>query len=107
MSFDLGVWVGAGPITADEAFRRYAAWSDGDAVPGEPSPETAAFYDELTSVFPDLTAENYGTSPWSEPLTVSEDFVLMNAVFPRAGEVCRAVLELARRHPLVLFDPEP
>ncbi|GAA4187797.1 hypothetical protein GCM10022252_22010 [Streptosporangium oxazolinicum] len=105
MSFVLGAWLGAEPITAQEALRRYLVWDEGDAVPGEPRPEVAAFYEELTAVFPDLTADNYGASPWSEPLTVSEDFVLMNAVFPRAGEVCRVVLEMARRHRLVLFEP--
>ncbi|GAA2878592.1 hypothetical protein GCM10010517_40660 [Streptosporangium fragile] len=105
MSFDLGVWLGPEPVTASEAFLRYAAWSDGRTEPGEPRPEVVAFYEELTSVFPDLTAENYGVSPWSVPLTVGEDFVLMNAVFPRADEVCRAVLELAQRHRLVLFEP--
>ncbi|WP_433364756.1 hypothetical protein [Streptosporangium sp. CA-115845] len=105
MSVELGVWLGAEPITAQEALRRYLVWSRSDAVPGEPRPETAAFYEELTSLFPDLTAENYAVSPWSAPLIVGEEFVLMDAVFPRAGEVCRVVLELARRHPLVLFEP--
>ncbi|WP_329084687.1 MULTISPECIES: hypothetical protein [unclassified Streptosporangium] len=105
MSFEIGAWLGTEPITAQEALRRYLAWGEGDAVPGEPRPEVVAFYEELTVVFPDLTADNYGASPWSEPLTVSEDFVLMNVVFPRAGEVCRVVLEMARRHRLVLFEP--
>ncbi|MEU4407442.1 MULTISPECIES: hypothetical protein [unclassified Streptosporangium] len=104
MSFDLGVWFGTEPITAREALLRYLAWDESGAAPGEPRPEVAAFYEELTALFPDLTAENYGTSPWSEPLTVGEDFVLMNAVFPRAGEVCRVVLEMAARHRLVLFE---
>ncbi|MER5644462.1 hypothetical protein [Streptosporangium sp. NPDC002524] len=105
MSFDLGVWFGAEPLTAREALHRYLVWDASGAAPGEPRPEVAAFYEELTALFPDLTAENYGASPWSEPLTVGEDFVLMSAVFPRAGEVCRAVLEMVRRHPLVLFEP--
>ncbi|MGC5015322.1 hypothetical protein ACLQ2R_31570 [Streptosporangium sp. DT93] len=105
MSFDLGVWLGAEPLSADEALRRYLVRSGSEVACGEPSPETAAFYEELTSVFPDLTAENYATSPWSEPLSVGEDFVLMSAVFPRAGEVCRTVLEMSWRHPLVIFEP--
>jgi hypothetical protein len=105
VSFDLGVWFGAEPITAQEALRRYLVWDASGAAPDEPRPEVAAFYEELTALFPDLTAENYGASPWSEPLTVGEEFVLMNAVFPRAGEVCRVVLEMVPRHRLVLFEP--
>ncbi|MEU8378398.1 hypothetical protein [Streptosporangium sp. NPDC048865] len=105
MSFDLGVWLGTEPVTAQEALRRYHARNENDAVPGESRPEVVAFYEELTAVFPDLTADNYGASPWSEPLTVGEDFVLMSAVFPRSGEVCRVVLEMAWRHQGVLFEP--
>ncbi|MEZ0075605.1 hypothetical protein [Planotetraspora sp. GP83] len=115
MSFELGVWWEAFPITEEEASLKYAAWCRGersrgdrrrgDGATAEPRFEVAAFYEELTSDFPDLTADNYGSSPWSTPLTVGADFVLMSMVFPRAGEVCRVVQELAVRHGLVCFDP--
>ncbi|WP_248961111.1 hypothetical protein [Sphaerisporangium perillae] len=72
-----------------------------------PAPEVLAFYDALTGDYPDLTDGDYQTSPWATPLTVGDDFVVMSIVFPRAGEICRAVLELAGRHNLVCFDPRP
>lgn len=106
MSFDLAVWFEDRPITALEAASRFLDWCEGDGEPGEPRPEVAAFLAELTARFPDLTADNYASSPWSAPLTVGEDVVLASAVFPRAAEVCRAVLELAGRHRLVVFDPQ-
>ncbi|WP_214411920.1 hypothetical protein [Sphaerisporangium fuscum] len=106
MSFDLGVWYADPPITSEEAARRYVSRPDDESEAAEPRAEVGAFYDALTRDLPDLTADNYETSPWSTPLTVGEDFVVMRVVFPRAAEVCRVVLPLVDEHGLVCFDPE-
>lgn len=106
MSFDLGVWCAESPITAEEATRKYISQRDGASEAAQPCPEVTAFYEALTRHLPDLTADNYESSPWSTPLTVGDEFVMMSVVFPRAGEVCRAVLDLAERHGLVCFDPQ-
>ncbi|MFI6294519.1 hypothetical protein ACIBEJ_23210 [Nonomuraea sp. NPDC050790] len=108
MSFDLAVWFEDEPITPLRATAKFLDWCE---APGEDSPpgaraEVAAFVDDLTARYPDLTADNYAGSPWAEPLTVAEDIVLASAVFPRAAEVCRTVFELAGRHGLVVFDPQ-
>ncbi|GII75716.1 hypothetical protein Sru01_06980 [Sphaerisporangium rufum] len=106
MSFEIGVWYADPPITAEEALRRYLAWCDAVPEATEPSAPVTAFYADLTRELPDLTAENYAASPWATPLTVGDDFVLMDAVFPRAAEACRVVLRLAGEHRMVCFDPQ-
>ncbi|MDH2424999.1 hypothetical protein [Sphaerisporangium sp. TRM90804] len=106
MSVDLGVWYARTPLTPEEAARKYVEWRAGAHPEAEPAPEVSAFYDALTRAYPDLPDADYETSPWATPLTVGDDFVVMSIVFPRAGEICRAVLELAERHGFVCFDPQ-
>ncbi|MBB5084182.1 hypothetical protein [Nonomuraea endophytica] len=109
MSFDLAVWFEDEPITPMRATAKFLDWCEEpseDHSSPDPRAEVAAFLDELTARYPDLTADNYAGSPWAEPLTVAEDIVLASAVFPRAAEVCRTVFELAGRHGLLVFDPQ-
>ncbi|MFI6498237.1 hypothetical protein [Nonomuraea typhae] len=107
MSFDLAVWFEDEPITPLRATAKFLDWCESTAEAVEaPRAEVAAFLDDLTARYPDLTADNYAASPWAEPLTVADGTVLASAVFPRAAEVCRTVLDLAERHGLIVFDPQ-
>ncbi|WP_214110900.1 hypothetical protein [Acrocarpospora catenulata] len=68
-------------------------------------PSVAAFHTELTTQYPDLTEDNYTSSPWAVPLLAGKHTVLMHIVFTRASEICHLVTSLADHHNLHYFDP--
>jgi hypothetical protein len=111
MSFDLGVWFEPEPITDQRAVERYQSLCDADADSATPThPRAAAFYRDLTELFPDLDAtadaETIERSPWTAGLSTTPASVIMAIAWSRAAEVADIVRELADRHGLICHDPQ-
>ena len=111
MSFDLGVWYEAEPITDQQAAKKYQDLCDLNADAGAPAhPQVAAFYRDLTEHFPDLDAttdtETAERSPWTAALSTTPTSVIMTIAGSRAAEVTQTVQELAERHGLTCHDPQ-
>ena len=116
MSYDLALWVGERPTSdeaaADEYERRmsYLEELDDEARLAPASPRVQAFLEELLREFPPLgESEDDGDSPWAvgpEPGDVNGDLVYLNMTFAGAERAYDGVLEIARRHGLVCYDPQ-
>jgi hypothetical protein len=111
MSFDLGVWYEAEPITDEQAAKKYQDLCDLTADAGAPAhPQVAAFHRDLTELFPDLDAttdaEAGERSPWTAGLSTTPTSVIMTIAGSRAAEVAQTVRELADRHGLTCHDPQ-
>ena len=74
---------------------------------GEPNPGIVAFYEELRTHNPDHPPYP-DDSPWvSMPLDVGIDHVSMSLSHSeRASEATDFILRLAKRHRLVIYDPQ-
>lgn len=102
MSFDLGVWHEPALLTADEAAAKYKALCEGADFPAHES--VAAFRDDVTAQYPDLTADL--NSPWSAALGVTGAAVVMAIQWASSLEVVGVIRDLAERHDLVCYDPQ-
>ena len=112
MSFDLGVWYPQKQIGNKEAGELYVRLCDGDLSGVVPDPAIDAFYAELTARHPEIGAipeeqvGDHDDCPWSCQLDHSPGHVIMSCVWPKATEVHRLVRDLARKHGLVVYDPQ-
>ncbi len=110
MSFDLAVWKDECPTPSDsEAREIYLHFCSHECAGGPTMPGIAEFYIELTQQYPEIDKvpeEEVDNCPWSVLLSRSGHHVLMSAVWSRAEEIRSVVLELAKKHDLVLFDPQ-
>jgi hypothetical protein len=111
MSFDLGVWFESEPVTDQQAAGKYQTLCDLDADNAAPThPQAAAFYRDLTAIFPDLDAtadaEAAERSPWTAGLSTTPTSVVMTIAWSRAPEVAQIVRELADQHGLTCHDPQ-
>jgi hypothetical protein len=111
MSFDLAVWFESEPTTDQRAAERYQTLCDLDADDAAPThPLVAAFYRDLTELFPALNAtddvEAAERSPWTAGLSTTPTSVIMTITWSRAAETAKIVRELADRHGLVCHDPQ-
>ncbi len=106
MSFDLAFWYSAEPVDGTRALEIYQAILN--EVPGATSahPAVAAFTAEVTSQFPDLSADNLESSPWTSPLYASPEFLVATISWAQARAVAPVLLALARKHGLTCFDPQ-
>ncbi|MGW5611641.1 hypothetical protein ACWEWI_37390 [Streptomyces sp. NPDC003753] len=106
MSFDLGFWWEAQPIPPAEAARKYSAMIAGEVgVVGE-HPALNAFYGELVSQFPDLTEENFETSPWAAPLYRTSECLIASISHSQQSAVFERLLELADAGGVTCYDPQ-
>lgn len=107
MSFDLGIWFEAGPITDEQAAEKYLDLGDG-AAPEHP--RVVAFHRDLVERFPDLDDasgdEDVERSPWSAGLSTTPTSVVMTIRWSRAAEVSEFVRRLAGQHELIYHDPQ-
>ena len=77
-----------------------------------PSPAIDAFYDEITKKHPqidDVPEDKHGDfdfSPWSVEFDRSAGHLIMCCVWPKADYVGSLVIELAKKHKLVVYDPQ-
>jgi hypothetical protein len=111
MSFDLGVWFEPEPIIDQQAAEKYQNLCGIDPDSATPAhPRVAAFYRELTELFPDLDAtadaDRIERSPWTAGLSTTPTSVIMAITWSRATEVADIVRELAHRHGLICYDPQ-
>ncbi|HEX8713506.1 MAG TPA: hypothetical protein VF730_16625 [Terracidiphilus sp.] len=112
MSYDLAVWHAKEPLSNEEAARIYAhicqSWPYFEGA----SPAVAAFYEELTSRWPEIDTipehhiGDFDYCPWACTLSHSGMAVVMTSVWSKATEVAKYVEPLARKHGLLLFDPQ-
>jgi hypothetical protein len=112
MSFDLGVWHSDKSLTRDQAAAIYLRLcEDWPYLEGD-NPSIAAFYEELIGHWPEIETVredkvgDFEFCPWSCALDHSGEAVVMSCVWSKAAEVAAYVTSLARKHELVLFDPQ-
>ncbi len=112
MSFDLGIWYSERALTDKEAADTYVRLcQEWPYLQGE-NPSVAAFYDELTKRWPEIDTvpderiDDNDFCPWSCALNHSGVAVVMACVWSMADEVSEFVGNLAKKHRLVLFDPQ-
>jgi hypothetical protein len=111
MSYDLGCFYTAKPLTDDQALERYGVYcNEEDLAPWiEPNPRVAAFVKELTNDYPqteDMEQEGFYDCRWSATFDLSEGHVLMPIVYARAEEMTGIIVGLAEKHGLVCVDPQ-
>jgi hypothetical protein len=110
VSFDLRVYPPSGPATLAEAYR--LAEADEEAPSGEecppPAPEMASFLAELERGWPSFE-DDVEASPWSSwPLwqPIAGGGTDLNIQWPHAGTMLAAILEIAARTNVIVFDPQ-
>lgn len=109
MSFGLIVYPPSGPVTLDEAYRLASPEED---VPVDkdyppPAPEMASFLAELERGWP--SPSDAVTSPWSSwPLwqPVAGGGTGLNIRWANAAAMLAAILEIAARTNVIVFDPQ-
>ncbi|MBV9307347.1 MAG: hypothetical protein JOZ45_14470 [Acidobacteriaceae bacterium] len=100
MTFDGGVWHSEISLSSGEASHIYAALCRGE-LPGRgvtPSPAVDAFYEELTSDWPEI-------GPICK-LNRSNAAVVFSCDWSKAKEVHLLFQHLAQKHGLIYFDPQ-
>jgi hypothetical protein len=113
VSFDLCVFYTTKYITDDEARLRYKNFcGQKNLTPYiEPHPSVSAFLKELTEAYPqiddyDEDSEEYDDCPWSCSFDVSEWHIIMPTSSSCDNDVFDLIIALAKKHRLVLFDPQ-
>ncbi len=114
MSFNLAFWVGDAPaddLAAIATFQRqYAEHMRDDRH--DPAPALLAFLADVTRTFPDLVDlpdDQVDDGVWSDgPLTnnASGPMLYLGIVWSRVDDVVPVLVERARTHGLVVFDPQ-
>lgn len=95
---------------AEEAEALLEPWYErGDDSAFEPSPDIARAADRLRRLFPDDPSLDPPdeSSPWAElPFDQSERLLFLSLRWSSDDSVLDAVVDAARRHDLVLYDPQ-
>lgn len=112
MSYDVAVWDGDAPANDEHAVRvNEELWARYEEGAEEPSPRILAFLRELTARYPDLEdlPENeIEDSPWS--VSPTDDAVgvysYLCLVYSKIEEALPFIVQTAKRHGLVCFDPQ-
>jgi len=112
MSFDLAVWHTEQPLTYEQASDIYLRLCEEWPYLGGGNAAVQSFYEELIQHWPEIDSipeekvGDFDVSPWSCALDHSGMAVIMACVWPQASEVAEYVTALARKHGLLLFDPQ-
>jgi hypothetical protein len=109
VSYDLFVFKGPIPRTAVEFTGLLERFQAGDEAAFEASPRLAAFYADLLRKYPaleDLPDDKVDDSAWAMTPDESERLIALNFAWPEAERVAKEVPKLARKHGLVLMDPQ-
>jgi hypothetical protein len=110
VSYDLLVWKGPTPQSADEATEMIAAHFDRQEDVFTPSDDLAKFQAALLARWPSVEDLSDGGRlsavmlPWSFPDRVDDRVVEINLPFEVNLEVVTGVLALARDHALIVYD---
>jgi hypothetical protein len=110
MSFDLRVYPPSGPTTLDEVDQLAEADEQApiDQEYPPPAPEMASFLTELERGWPSLE-DDVEASPWSSwPLwqPITGGGTDLNIRWPHAASMLAAILEIAARTNVIVFDPQ-
>lgn len=107
MAGTLMVWKAPHPASEADAARLLADYEEtGDETAFEPSPDVTAFYVELLALWPPL-ADAEGSAPtWSSTPLESDRIVSLDYSWSAPDELLGDIDQLARRHELVLYDPQ-
>ncbi len=108
VSMDLYVW--KHPFTTDEDEAQRLITHEDESVFG-PSAELERFYAELMELFPPPEAftveeQEQNPVPWADSPHGSDRLVWLSIRWSAKGEDLDAIVELARKHDLVLYDPQ-
>lgn len=109
MSYDLYLWHGPKPVTAQQAkaiCHQLAQGQDDAVVPHE---AVSAFHQDLIARFPRLESlgdDEIEDSPWNMSPSATTGRVILMIGFSHVAQVGPTVQELARQHGLVCFDPQ-
>lgn len=112
MSCDYGVWYPHQRLSDREAKNLYVRLCEGDTSGVQPHPAVDAFYEELTSRYPEIDTvpddriDDHDYCPWSCALDRSPGHVIMPCVWSQAANVEELVYDLARKHGLAVYDPQ-
>jgi hypothetical protein len=112
MSYDLAVWYPSRVLSDKEALEQYYELCDENIAGLEPHPAIEDFYQELSSVHPEIDnvpEDKFGDfdfSPWSVAHDRSDCHILMACVWSHADYVHDLVLKLAKKHGLAVSDPQ-
>jgi hypothetical protein len=114
MSFDLFVWKAPVPASAAEGNALLARfYEQGESELFARSEDLLQFREELLSEYPALEdlpddrIDEPGFSPWAATPSESDQLVEIAITWQSAGDaVALRIVELAKKHRLVLFDPQ-
>ena len=102
MSMTLILWKAPVVDDPDEAARLLQPYyDDGDESAFEPSPDVTAVSDELLRRFPEGIE-----GPWTDPPTNVDRVLFLSIPWGADNAIIDAIVELARKHELVLYDPQ-
>lgn len=112
MSFDLYAWKEPRVADEDEAdavVKRYYGKRRMNPEVCTPHADIVRFYDELLARYPGLEQDSeteLNDSPWAMTPPPSDRMIEMHLRFGGSGEPLDAIVELARKYDLVLYDPQ-
>jgi hypothetical protein len=102
MSMTLILWKAPVVHDPDEAAGLLQPYYDhGDESAFEPSPDVTAVSDELLRRFPEGIE-----GPWTDPPTDVDRVLFLSIPWGADKAIIDAIVELARKHELVLYDPQ-
>jgi hypothetical protein len=104
MSMTLILWKAPVVDDPDAAAALLRRWYDvGDESAFEPSTDLAAVHEELVRQYP---ISEGGTDPWAEPPELTERLLVLSIRWSADNRVLADITALARRHGLVVYDPQ-
>ena len=107
MSHDFAFWDSDEPLESDEAGEIYAALAEtGVSERVQPSAKIALLAREIESRWPAPGPGGEDDWPLASPLDVSEAHLIVCLTPSRVWEVWPALGEFAKRHELVMYDPQ-
>jgi hypothetical protein len=106
MSFDLTFWYESEPSSPERAAQIYDQLADEELGIVERNHALDEFYQEVISVYEDITEENAEESPWTSPVYHNDECVIANIAWSRHKEVGPALIAMAARHGLTSYDPQ-
>jgi hypothetical protein len=105
MSFDLAFWRPSEDDSApSEIYDRITDEITG--VVAEAPEQLAALVADIIATYPAITAENMDESPWASEFDLTDEYLLVAISGSRSAEVAAFLLPLARKHELVVYDPQ-
>jgi len=112
MSWDCAVWHSNIVKNKEDAEILYRKLCDGDTSLLGPTQRTQDFYEELTSIHPEIDdiseeeIDNLDLCPWCVTFDKSEGHIIMSCVSSKSEYVSTLVRELAEKYELSFYEPQ-